>query len=86
MFLTIQYFCSLIFDSDSSGAYSILEGTHPHTHRASDLAYADGVMYKALREVEDSVRGKWVIIPQQERQQVCGHVLELPGPERQADT
>lgn len=50
----------------------------------TDLAYADGVMYEALCEIEDSVRGQWVIIPQEERQQVCGHVLKLPGPETQA--
>lgn len=48
---------------------------------AADLAYADGVVYEALREEKDGVGGKRVIFPQQQRQQVCGHVLELPGPE-----
>jgi len=55
------------------------------THTGPDLAYADGVMYKALCEVEDSIRGERVIVPQQESQQICGHVLKLPGSETQAE-
>lgn len=44
-----------------------LSRTHK-THTAADLAYADGVMCEALCEVEDSVRGQWVILSQEERQ------------------
>lgn len=31
--------------------------TQAHIHTAADLAYADGVVYEALCEVEDSVGG-----------------------------
>lgn len=44
------------------------------------LPYADGVVHEALGEEEDGIWRQRVILPQLERQQVCGYVLELPGP------
>lgn len=32
----------------------------------ADLAYADGVVHEALREIEDGVRRQRVVIPQQQ--------------------
>lgn len=51
-------------------------------HTLKHLPYADGVVHEALGEEEDGIWRQRVILPQLERQQVCGHVLELPGPTR----
>lgn len=56
-----------------------------HTQRDADLAYANGVVNKGLCEVEHSIRWKRMIVSQKKSQQVCGHVLKLPGSETKTD-
>lgn len=41
---------------------------HTHSDTAADLPYADGVMYKALCEIEDGIRGQRVILSEQDTQ------------------
>lgn len=54
------------------------------TQTQTDLSYVDGVVREALSEVQDAIGGEGVVISELQRQQICSHVLKLPGPERPA--